>query len=261
MQHTKKILGNFRLILRYKVREIYCTIVFKWILHKSQLKKINSKPAIVFAPHQDDETLGCGGLIALKCAQKIPVKVVFMTDGRYGSLNPVPVEEITEVRKKEALSALEKLGLPPSEIYFLEQIDGNLKYLSEEDHQQVITKLTDLLKSFRPEEIYVPHRQDIHADHEATYNLVQEAVTLSGIQVEILQYPIWILWQHPLYSELKLDEISNSYRISISEVQDKKNQAISSYPSQLTTLPAGFLNRFYSSYEIFFKTHNYIRNK
>ncbi len=35
----------------------------------------------MFSPHQDDEAFGCGGMIALKSEQGIPVVVVFLTDG------------------------------------------------------------------------------------------------------------------------------------------------------------------------------------
>ena len=39
------------------------------------------KRVLVVAPHQDDETLGCGGLIARKRYEGLPVHVVFITDG------------------------------------------------------------------------------------------------------------------------------------------------------------------------------------
>ena len=37
---------------------------------------------IIFSPHPDDETLGCGGTIAKKVKEGYQVKIVFMTDGR-----------------------------------------------------------------------------------------------------------------------------------------------------------------------------------
>jgi hypothetical protein len=39
------------------------------------------KPAIIFAPHQDDETLGCGGTIIRKKQAGANLQIVFMTDG------------------------------------------------------------------------------------------------------------------------------------------------------------------------------------
>src|SRR5207248_577693 len=39
------------------------------------------RSAIVFAPHQDDEVLGCGGTIVRKLRAGADVTVVFLTDG------------------------------------------------------------------------------------------------------------------------------------------------------------------------------------
>ena len=46
-------------------------------------------PAIVFAPHPDDETLGCGGTILKKRSLGAPVEVVFLTDGYIGNENQI----------------------------------------------------------------------------------------------------------------------------------------------------------------------------
>ena len=40
-----------------------------------------ARPAVVLAPHPDDETLGCGGTLIRKARAGAPLKVVLMTDG------------------------------------------------------------------------------------------------------------------------------------------------------------------------------------
>ena len=54
------------------------------LLH-SRLKEYEARdlvrPALVFAPHQDDETLGCGGTILKKRAAGAEVGLVFLADG------------------------------------------------------------------------------------------------------------------------------------------------------------------------------------
>ncbi len=74
--------------------------------------------------------------------------------------------------------------------------------------------------------------------------MVKEAITQAEITVELLQYPIWVFWRAPLFILLKLNDIKAAYRLSVKTVQEKKNQAIAAYPSQIKTLPSGFINRF-----------------
>ncbi|WP_287171998.1 PIG-L family deacetylase [Mesorhizobium sp.] len=40
-----------------------------------------STPAVIVAPHPDDEMLGCGGVAAKKIASGAKVRLVFVTDG------------------------------------------------------------------------------------------------------------------------------------------------------------------------------------
>ena len=192
---NREIISKLRVFIGAKLRSINAAIFYRWILFlKSRPLAVSQKSAMVFSPHQDDETLGCGGMIALKRSLGVPVEVVFLTDGRYGRPEWIAPEKITEVRQQEAVNALSVLGIATSEAHFLNQIDGSLQNLPNEQRQHIVDCLAEHLKSFMPEEVYVPHRKDVHGDHEATYKLVEEAIAASGIQVEVLQYPIWMFW-------------------------------------------------------------------
>lgn len=251
---NRQIFSKLRVLFGAKVRSISADILSRWIFYfKSQPLTVSKKSAMVFSPHQDDETLGCGGIIALKRALGVPVEVIFLTDGRYGRPDWITPETITDIRQEEATKALNILGIASSETYFLNQIDGSLQNLTDDQRQYIVAQLAQRLQSFMPEEIYVPHRKDVHGDHEATYELVQEAIASSGIQVEILQYPIWMLWQNPLSFDLNFQDIGAPYRLAIDSVKDTKKRAIETYSSQMPGLPTGFLQRFFLPYEIFFK--------
>lgn len=250
----RKILNQLRMICGAKLRSINAGVLYRWISHfQSHPVAVSQKSAMVFSPHQDDETLGCGGMIALKRSLGVPVEVVFLTDGRYGRPEWITPETIIEIRQQEAVNALTILGVASSEIYFVDQLDGSLQDLPHDQYQHVVNQLVQRLQSFKPGEVYVPHKKDVHGDHEATYKLVQEAIAASGIQVELLQYPIWMLWQNPMSFNLKFEDMSNAYRLAIDSVKDRKKQAIESYISQMSGLPKGFLNRFFLPYEIFFR--------
>lgn len=220
---------------------------------KTQTLTVSQKPAIVFAPHQDDETLGCGGLIALKHELGTPIKIVFLTDGQKSHLHIKP-EELIQIRKQEAMNALNILGIASSDIYFLDYMDGSLIQLSKEERYRIINQLAQLLQSFQPSEVYLPHRKDKHNDHEATYDLVQAALIESKVQVEVFEYPIWLFWNDDTQLfEFNLQELGDSYNLCIKSVYKKKQRAIKAYHSQCQIFPSSFLRQFFIPREIFFK--------
>ncbi|MBD2692603.1 PIG-L deacetylase family protein [Anabaena catenula] len=266
-----KILWLYNRKLPEFQQDFLSMLQFRWLLHfGSKPMEITQKSAMIISPHQDDEVLGCGGVIGLKREQKIPVQVVFVTDGAAShSWHPnFKSGEIVPVRRDEALTALSILGVDASQIHFLDNPDSKLLFLNETERQKIIAKLAQILQSFQPQEVYVPHRKDRTKDHEATYELVQEAIILSGLEVELLEYPIWILWHSRLFRDLQLHELSSAYHLSINPIIDKKKQAIAAYHSQYTPidmhsspiLKPAFLKRFFLPYEVFFR-HNYSENK
>ena len=248
------LVNQLRILVGQAIRDINSKVLFLLISKfKSQSLKASNKTAMVFAPHQDDETLGCGGTIALKRSQEVPVKVVFITDGRYGRPDWIEAEKIVQFRQQEAETALNILGVESSDTYFIGETDGTLSQLSDQQRQKLISRLSEILKSSRPQEVYVPHFQDGHPDHEATFDLVQAAIAHSGLQTELFQYPIWAFWYNPLASKLNRGDLTNAYRVSITPVREQKKQAIESYKSQLPSLPYGVLAPSLTSNEIFFK--------
>jgi LmbE family N-acetylglucosaminyl deacetylase len=252
LKRVEKLVPNTWL---YQVQYMHSNLLEGWILRRGSMPlTFSKKSAMVFSPHQDDETFGCGGMIALKREQGIPVVVAFLTDGQGSVGEDSEIKnKIVQIRKQEAVTALSILGVESSEIYFLDKVDGTLPYLEALQRQQTIEEIAELLQKYKPGEVYVPHQKDCHRDHEATYTLVKEAIAVAQIEVELLEYAIWLFWRAPLFIMLKLQDIANAYRLSIAAVQDKKKRAIASYSSQYESLPPGFIKRFLGSYEIFFK--------
>jgi LmbE family N-acetylglucosaminyl deacetylase len=260
----RRIQSKLHWIGKYELPSWICLLQYYWLLSVgSKPMMMSQKSALIVAPHQDDETLGCGGLIALKREQGISVQVVFVTDGAAShTWHPrFKAGEIAPIRKQEALTALAILGVEQTQIHFLDKRDGKLKYAPDVERQQTIDQLAQILCDFDPGEVYVTHQQDRSADHEATYGLVKAAIAASELEVELLQYPIWLIWKTLLFREVKLSQIAGSYRLSIKAVHGKKRQAIEAYRSQYsqiegaggTVLPPGFLRRFFQPYEVFFK--------
>jgi LmbE family N-acetylglucosaminyl deacetylase len=233
--------------------------------------------AVVFAPHPDDEVLGCGGTIALKRASAAHVHVAIMTDGRTSHASLIDANALIAMRRAEALEASRALGLDPSSYTFLEFEDGRLADRFELAQQRV----GEVLRQVRPEQVFVPHRLDRLRDHVATYDIVRAAVRESGRRVMLLEYPVWLWNSWPWTCErssLAADmwrlprslrdgaaiTLGCRVRVDVRAVLSSKRRALDCYRSQtqrhggdprwpvLSDVAAGtFVDRFFSGTELF----------
>lgn len=211
-----------------------------------------SRSALVFAPHPDDETFGCGGLIAQKRAAGATVTVVILTDGQRGDqFLERPVDfNLNQYRKQETLRALASLGVPKSFIHFIDAIDGELGELDPIAKASFVHRIVNLISETSPQEVFVTHRLDGHADHIAGCQLVQRAIEESGRTTELFQYLIWMPWIKPFLS-LRLGKHEQFLRVHIAGVVEQKRLAIESYRSQFLSLPVGFQDQFEMNFELF----------
>ena len=147
--------------------------------------------AIVFAPHPDDETLGCGGTIVRKLKHGAVITVVYMTDGSASHARLMPADELARLRQTEAQAAANTLGLDPEQLHFLNVPDGHLR----EHLAEIQPQLQKLLDAARPEQIFVPYRHEGQDDHLATRAAALNALSKSGRPTAVYEYPVWF-WNH-----------------------------------------------------------------
>src|SRR3984957_15932934 len=85
------------------------------------LTALEGKTPLILAPPPDDESLGCGGLIAACCRARILPQVAILTDGAasHPGSTPYPPARLAARREAEARTALGILGLPPEHSVFL----------------------------------------------------------------------------------------------------------------------------------------------
>jgi len=95
---------------------------------------------LVLAPHCDDETLACGGILALAVRAGARTHVVLVTNGdgfpyaaeRFFDEAEVPPKDYVRLgaeRQKETLAALSELGVPAREVTFLGYPDGGSAHM------------------------------------------------------------------------------------------------------------------------------------
>lgn len=168
----------------------------------------SSDRIMVVAPHPDDETLGCGGVLRRALEKKIPALVVVMNNGDgykravelyFKTVEPGPDQfrELGFVRHQETINAMKQLGLGEKNIFFLSYPDGGTNSLfdvnwdSSNLHrgmngathapyafsyekgapycgENVVKNLEEIIRRFRPSVIFYPDPEDAHHDHWAT---------------------------------------------------------------------------------------------
>jgi LmbE family N-acetylglucosaminyl deacetylase len=198
---------------------------------------------LIIAPHPDDETLGCGGAIALLRRMNLPVAVALVSDGSKSHPNsqkyPAPV--LQELREKESIAALNILGVESKDITFFRLPDGNVPNLGEAEFDCAIELFQSYLNRLTPMTIFLPWRGDPHRDHRASWQLINAAIEKLAISPRLIEYPIWT-WERQQTSDLF--ESAKAWKLDISNVLDLKLQAIAQYRSQISDLidddPEGF---------------------
>lgn len=132
-------------------------------------------PLAVVAPHPDDETLGCGGLLACCADQRVRVVVVAVTDGEasHPGSTAWPPPRLAARRRHEQREALDALGHPAAPIHRLGLPDGGLATLGREAWLPAVLRLRSIVTRCRS--VFVTAPDDDHPDHAAAARLVREA--------------------------------------------------------------------------------------
>ncbi len=148
-------------------------------------------PILIASPHPDDETLGCGGLIA-RCARlACPVTVLALTNGE--ASHPADTtwrEQLGETRKREQRNALKALGLTDPDIIPLALPDGGLDQLDEKQYERLHDLILGVIQSRGIRTLFVPAVDDCHADHRLTARLLAKVASCHPVE-HFFSYQIW----------------------------------------------------------------------
>ena len=114
------------------------------------------KRLLVFAPHPDDEILGCGGTIIKNIQQGNEVYVCVVTRGY------PPYFDIERINKnvEDAVACHQFIGIKKT--FFLDFPAVQLESVNRFD---LNGKVLDVVKEVMPDEVYIPHYGDMQKDH------------------------------------------------------------------------------------------------
>jgi LmbE family N-acetylglucosaminyl deacetylase len=180
---------------------------------------------LVFAPHPDDEVIGCGGSLIYHQQKNDIITVVYITSGDAGSTE-ISKKELSVVREREATEGMKFIGI--TNLIFLQQPDGYVEY----NLKNIIT-ITNIIRKTKPDLIYLPHSQDAHRDHFQTYLLVTEAVGRAGStafqELEGKPWSVSTVLGYEVWTPLT----TISFIRDISEYLEKKISTLQCHHSQL----------------------------
>ena len=223
--------------------------------------------SLVLAPHPDDESLGCGGLIQYLVSQNEQVYVCLVTSGDASHPNSIKyaAEKLADLREKEAIAACKFLGIDATHIIFLRAPDSLLENLKHKEKFSLILKLAKILEELKISSLILPWRRDPHPDHKESYELGRRAVEIFENDIQLIEYPIW-LWKNSQIEDWPIRGEVAVFRLDIQEMLPKKIKAIYAHKSQTSDLiqddPEGFilnedlLAPFFTPFEFYFFEKN-----
>jgi LmbE family N-acetylglucosaminyl deacetylase len=163
-------------------------------LERERLEALS--PLLILAPHPDDETLGCGGLIATASRLRLRPRVAYLTDGAasHPGSPAWPPSRLAAKRHDEALEALRVLGVPAADVRFLGWPDAAPHEPGAPAYGETFTALVDAMRRARIRSLWAPWNQESHGDHIAAARLAKAAAEAAGVIV--MSYLVWG-WAQP----------------------------------------------------------------
>jgi len=164
------------------------------------------KKVLVIAPHPDDEVIGMGGVMAQMLANECDIEVISLTFGE------------DQAAVEEAKKAAEFMGYRFS--HFFGFSTKNITLDSE-----TLNKFAELAMQANPDVLFIPFMLDDHDDHRRSSEMLlaaHEKGMLSGMEKTEV-------WAYQVYTTLPLNAVVN-----ITDVMDKKLEAIEQYQSRFT---------------------------
>ena len=191
-----------------------------------------NKTVLVFAAHQDDETIGCGGTIAKWARIGANVQVCFMTDGGTGIEQGCSINmksNIVDIRLREASKACEILGVTHLHTLGIpcQEITNN---------KNIFHKVIKKIREVKPDIVLTHNQICKHRDHKNTSKIVEEATWKCSENIlEQLGHPHVV--QQLLSFEI-LDPFANpDFVVDITEEFYLKKAAMEVYESQSGIIP------------------------
>ena len=183
---------------------------------------------LVIAPHSDDEIFGCGGTLLRREAEGGELGWLLVTgvsEATGGSAEGVRkhTAEVSEITKLIGFRKVYDLRLSPARL--------DTFPLSE-----IVQKFSAVFNEFQPNEVFLPHRSDVHTDHRIVFDAAA-ACTKWFRHPSVKRV---LAYETISETEFGLDAdcaFRPNYFIDITRFLDLKLEAMAVYQSELGDFP------------------------
>jgi len=203
---------------------------------------MESKPAgmleqldsvLVVAPHADDESLGCGGLLAKLAGRDCNVHIIYMAVDGFHHFG-LPAETTFHQRVEEIEKVTKLLGATYEIAYGDQDLIEKLDTLPR---RELVDRFEEAFNTHRPELLMIPSGIDYDQDHVAVF---ESAFAAARPIAQI--FGKWLMPHVMTYEMTKLNWASTSpprpvAYCDISDVMETKLESVRLYESQLRPSP------------------------
>lgn len=144
----------------------------------------NRDKVLILTPHQDDESIGCGGFL-LRYAKQCDV--ILLTDGAKGNCE-WSEDKTRKVRRNEFKTVMKEVGVRKYEMWDIPDLELNkykhfLQEINMESYKYVL----------------VPNRNESHLDHRVVFEEVRKNIRKNVTSTVILEYEVWTPLLNPTH--------------------------------------------------------------
>ena len=155
--------------------------------HRRILSTAEGDRPLFLAPHPDDIVVGCGGVVAQYRERGVPMRLVYLTDGRAAAEGAAEQEAMATIRRKEAVTVAEAVGAAPPCLVDCPETE----FQSIQRRPALVRALAEELSRVQPDHVYVPYLWDQHGDHRYTNLLLAAALREARVDCMVLGYEVW----------------------------------------------------------------------
>ncbi len=221
---------------------------------------VGGGPVLVLAPHPDDESLGCGALLASCWARGVPAHVLCLTDGAASHPGSAgwPAPRLAALRRSELEAAVACLGGDPTrDLGWLGHPDAALHRLHGPGHD-LARDIRAAVQRTGARVLLAPSVHDPHCDHVAAARAAAEVADRLP-RLRLVSYPVWSRWLGG--GDAPVCDGAIRLRFDGTGTADRKRMAVAAHRSQAGAviaddpggfaMPEGFAEMFVDGPEIF----------